>query len=176
MDNKRLGLIIIGLSILFSLLLWAFNNQISQLETDSCACADTCDATHEPPLLVHGGIAIVVGTMSLGIYLLFFEKSHNTLVKKLKEDASLKSKEERFNLILMGLNEDEKKVLTAVRDQDGITQHTLGVRTNLHKSKLSIIVGILEDKGLIKKEKKGKTNQLFLRVNLLGSSNRNQPL
>ncbi|MBR9690938.1 MarR family transcriptional regulator [Candidatus Woesearchaeota archaeon] len=176
MGNKRLGLIIIGLSILFSLLLWAFNNQVSQLKADSCAYPDTCDATHEPPFLTHGGIAVVVATLSLGTYLLFFEKSHKTLIKKLKEDASIKSSEERFNLILMGLNEDEKKVLTAVKEQDGITQHTLGIRTNLHKSKLSIIVGILEEKGLIKKEKKGKTNQLFLRINLTDSSNQNKPL
>ena len=104
--------------------------------------------------------------MELGAYLLFFEKSHQTLLKKLKEDSSLKSKEEKFNFILMGLNKHEKKVLSAIKEQDGITQSTLSIRTNLHKSKLSIIVGILEEKELIKKEKKGKTNQLFLRIKL----------
>jgi DNA-binding MarR family transcriptional regulator len=176
MDNTRLGLTIIGLSVVFSLLFWGFNSQLSQLQADSCCGVESCEDHHEPSFLVHGGIAIVVATLSLGCYLLFFEKSHKTLIKKLKEDASIKSSEERFNLILMGLNEDETKVLTAVKDQDGITQHTLGIRTNLHKSKLSIIVGILEEKGLIKKEKKGKTNQLFLRVNLLDSIDRNKPL
>ncbi|MBR9691582.1 MarR family transcriptional regulator [Candidatus Woesearchaeota archaeon] len=166
MDNKKLGLIIIGISMVFSLFLWGFNNQINQLKIDSCACADTCDASHEPPFIVHGGIAVVFATLSLGVYLLFFERSHQTLLKKLKQEASLKSKEAKFHLILMGLNEDEKRVLTAIKEQDGITQHTLGIRTNLHKSKLSIILGILEQKGLIKKEKKGKTNQLFLRIKL----------
>jgi uncharacterized membrane protein len=171
MDNKRLGLIIIGLSVVFSLFLWGFNSQLSEVKADSCAYPETCDATHEPPFLTHGGIAVVVAMLSLGSYLLFFEKSHEALIKKLKEDTSIKSRDERFNLILMGLNNDEKRVLTAIKEQDGITQHTLRIRTNLHKSKLSIIVGILEDKSLIKKEKKGKTNQLFLRVNLEGSSN-----
>ena len=150
MDNKKLGLIIIGLSILFSLLMWGLSSELTALQTDSCA--ETCTA-HESSFLVHGGIAVIVATLTLGAYLLFFEKSHKTLVTKLNEDASIKSSEERFKLILMGLNEDEKKVLTAVKDQDGITQHTLGIRTNLHKSKLSIVVGILEDKELILKEK-----------------------
>ncbi len=176
MDSKRLGLIIIGLSISFSLLLWAFNNQINQLEIDSCVCADICDANHEPPFLVHGGIALTFATLSLGIYLLFFEKTHKTLLKKLENDSSLKSKEEKFSLILMGLNEDEKKVLTAIKEQDGITQHTLSIRTSLHKSKLSIIVGILERKGLIKKEKKGKTNQIFLRIKLEDFPKKKKPL
>jgi uncharacterized membrane protein len=166
MDNKKLGLLIIGLSILFSLFLFGFNQQLEELQIDTCACADTCEATHEPSFLVHGGIAVIFATLSLGAYLLFFEKSHKVLINKLKEEASIKSKEERFNLILMGLNKDEKKILSAVKDQDGITQHTLGLRTDLHKSKLSIIVGFLEKKGLIKKIKKGKTNQLFLRVKL----------
>lgn len=165
MDNKRLGLIIIGISIVFSLFVYGIGNQLNQLQVDSCDCSDRCEE-HDPPYLIYGLIAVIFSTLSLGVYLLFFEKSHKTLVNKLKDDASIKSKEDRFNLILMGLNEDEKKILTAVKDQDGITQHTLGIRTNLHKSKLSIIVGILQDKGLIKKEKKGKTNQLFFRVQL----------
>ncbi|MBR9683093.1 hypothetical protein GOV03_00975 [Candidatus Woesearchaeota archaeon] len=165
MDNKKLGLIIIGLSIIFSLFIYGLGNQLNKLQEDSCICTDSCK-DHGPQYLIYGSIALLFSTLSLGIYLLFFEKSHQTLIKKLKDESHVKSKEEKFNLILMGLNEDEKKVLSAVKDQDGITQHTLGIRTDLHKSKLSIIVSILEKKGLIKKEKKGKTNQLFLRVNL----------
>ena len=98
--------------------------------------------------------------------MLFFEKSYQTLVSKLKEDSSIKSEIEKFNLILLGLNKDEKKILVAVKDQDGITQHTLGLRTDMHKSKLSVIVSMLEQKGLVKKEKLGKTNQIFLKINL----------
>jgi uncharacterized membrane protein len=165
MDNKKLGLIIIGISIIFSLFAYGIANQLYEFQTDSCTCTDTCKE-HDPPYLIYGLIAVIFTTLSLGVYLLFFEKSHKILINKLKEEASIKSKEERFNLILMGLNDEEKKVLTAIKDQDGITQHTLGLRTNLHKSKLSITVGFLEKKGLIKKIKKGKTNQLFLRVKL----------
>lgn len=165
MDNKKLGLIIIGLSMIFSFLMWGFSLQLTALKSDNCACGSACTA-HEPAYLVHGGIAVIVATLSLGVYLLFFERSHQTLVNKLTEDASFKSESEKFNLILMGLNDDEKKILGAVKDQDGITQHTLGLRTDIHKSKLSIIVGMLEQKGLVKREKKGKTNQIFLKVNL----------
>ena len=101
----------------------------------------------------------------------FFEKSHQTLINKIKKDSNIKASSEKFNLILLGLNEDEKNILTAVKDQDGITQHTLGLRTNMHKSKLSIIVSMLEQKGLVKKEKKGKTNQVYLKVNLNETDN-----
>lgn len=165
MDNKKLGLIIIGLSIVFSLFTYGLGNQLNQLQVDSCTCTDSCKE-HQPPYLIYGSIAVIFSSLSLGIYLLFFERSHQTLVNKLKEDAAVKSEDEKFNLILMGLNGDEKKILAAVKDQDGITQHTLGLRTDMHKSKLSITVGMLEQKGLVKREKKGQTNLVFLKVKL----------
>lgn len=167
MDTKKLGLIIIVISVVFSLLLWGFENQINTLSADSECCeSDDCHAHREHSSLTHFGIGAIVMTLSLGIYILFFEKSQKMIAEKLNENSVIKSKEERFDLILKGLADDEKKVLKAVKDQDGITQHTLGLRTGLHKSKLSIIVSSLEEKELIKKEKKGKTNQLFLCVKL----------
>ena len=167
MENKKFGLIIIGISVLFSLLLWRFESRLASLSKDSeCCGSEACKAHQEHSSLTHAGIAVIFLTLSLGAYILFFDKSQKEIVEKLNENTTLKNKEEKFSLILMGLDDDEKKVLKAVKEQDGITQHTLGIRTNLHKSKLSIIVASLEAKDLIKKEKKGKTNQLFLRIKL----------
>jgi len=72
-------------------------------------------------------------------------------------------KEEKFKILLTGLDEDEKKVITAVKEQDGISQSTLKYRTNLSKTKLSMVLSQLEKKGLIAKVKKGKTNDIFLK-------------
>ncbi|VVB77541.1 Uncharacterised protein [uncultured archaeon] len=170
MDNKKLGVIVIVLSIVIGLIVWGFHSQIIKLSEESCTCntcktGDVCKADKFSPLWT-GGLAVIFATFSLGIYLLFFERSHQTLIKKLDDDKSKLTQDEKFNFILLGLNEDEKKILSAIKEQDGITQQTLRIRTNIHKSKLSILVGILEEKGLIKKEQKGKTNQLFLRVKL----------
>ena len=167
MDNKKFGLLIIGISVIFSLLLWGFESQLANLSQDSeCCGSEACTDHREHSSLTHAGIAVIFLTLSLGVYILFFDKSQKAIVDKLNENSMLKNKEEKFNLILTGLDEDEKKVLKAIKEQDGITQHTLGIRTNLHKSKLSIIVASLEAKEIIKKEKKGKTNQLFLRIKL----------
>ena len=163
MDNKRLGVIIIAVSILLSLLLLAVNSQISQLTKDSCTCQVCVDA-HKPSYIVYGGIALVSVLLSLGAYLLFFEKSQQAIIDKLNGNSAKLLNDEKFNYILLGVTDDEKKVLSVIREQDGISQHTLGLRTDMHKSKLSIVVGMLEQKGLIKKEKTGKTNHLFFKV------------
>ena len=68
--------------------------------------------------------------------------------------------------MLKALDKDEQKVIKAVKQQDGITQQTLRLRTDMHKSKLSIILSKLEDKNLIKKVPKGKTNKVFLKISL----------
>lgn len=170
MDNKKLGSIIIVLSIIIAVILIVSHNQIVKVSEESCQC-NTCktgDVCKEDSFsyLLTGGLAVIFAIFSLGLYLLFFEKSNQAILNKLNEGKAKLSGEEKFNLILLGLNQDEKKVLSAIREQDGITQQTLRIRTDMHKSKLSIIVGILEQKGLIKKEQKGKTNQLFLRIKL----------
>lgn len=170
MDNKKLGIIIIALSILIGITLILFQNQITRINEESCTC-NTCqtgDLCREGkfPYLFTGGLAIIFAILSLGIYLIFFEKSQQTILNKLEKDNIKLSQDERFNFILLGLDKDEKIVLSAIKEQDGITQQTLRIRTNIHKSKLSLIVSALEEKGLIKKEQKGKTNQLFLRIKL----------
>lgn len=170
MDNKKLGVIIIALSILIGITLILFQNQITRVNEDSCEC-NTCktgDLCQDGkfPYLFTGGLAIIFAILSLGVYLIFFEKSHQTILNKIDKDNVKLSQDEKFNFILLGLTADEKIVLSAIKEQDGITQQTLRIRTNIHKSKLSLIVSALEEKKLIKKEQKGKTNQLFLRVKL----------
>ena len=68
--------------------------------------------------------------------------------------------------MLKGLDQDERKVIKAVKEQDGITQQTLRLRNDLHKSKLSIILDGLEKKELIVRKEKGKTKQVFLKINI----------
>ncbi len=106
----------------------------------------------------------------LGIYLLFFEKSQEilqktqeTITKDLKESRKKDVEEERFNTLLKGLDEDERKAITAVREQDGISQSTLRLRTEMSKSKLSIVLKGLEKKELITKVPEGKINRIYMK-------------
>ena len=55
--------------------------------------------------------------------------------------------------------------MSAVKEQDGITQTTLRFRTDLSKAKISQILTDFEKKNLIKREEKGKTYAVYLTQN-----------
>lgn len=173
MDNKKLGVIIlvVGLLLAVSVLVIKLredaiiNKFIHQegtcfLEDGTCLHADRSIVGY-----VIGWIISAV-IIALGIYLIIFEKSQKAIISTLEKQKQVQGEEERFEILLKGLNADEKKVIKAVKEQDGITQQTLRLRTDLHKSKLSIVLDGLEKKGLVKRVEKGKTKQVFLKAKI----------
>ena len=172
MNNKKLGIALVVFCIFVAIIFFSFKNQIREMNTTSCSCdameqGGFCSAQQSSVEIVdYVSIALIFSMLALGIYLIFFEKSQKEIVKTLENQKKIQTEEEKFDILLKGLNEDERKVIKAVKEQDGITQQTLRLRTDLHKSKLSIILDGLEKKGLIKKISKGKTNQVFLKIGL----------
>lgn len=182
MNNKKIGLVILGIAIVLSalgiylrtVLVQTYNSEFDAHSGGTCGATATEACPHEKinnllgPTLI--GAILLVMLVAIGVYLIFFEKSQKILeqnqqsiVKTLEETHKQKDSEEKFQLLLSALDEDEKNVMKAVRDQDGITQATLRIRTGLSKTKLSIVLSGLEKKDLVKKIAQGKTNQVFLK-------------
>ncbi|MFH1839795.1 MAG: hypothetical protein ABH849_01460 [Nanoarchaeota archaeon] len=171
MDNKKLGTILIVVCIALGFLIFNFNNQLNDQAEASCSCSEMedggfCPHEETTPWFTYLGIILLAGLVALGIYLIFFEKSQKEIVSTLEKQKEDLNQEEKFNILLMGLDSYEKKVIKAIKEQDGITQQTLRLRTDLHKSKLSIVLEGLEKKGLIARKEKGKTKQVFLKIAL----------
>ncbi len=169
MENKSLGILLIIACVLLGSLVFVFNNQINEQIEASCSCTDsleggTCPHSEQTSWPTYFGIILISAIAALGVYLIFFEKSQKEIVKTLEKQKHMQIDDEKFEILMRGLNEEEKKVIKAVKEQEGITQQTLRLRTDLHKSKLSIVLDGLEKKDLIKKEPKGKTNQIFLKI------------
>jgi uncharacterized membrane protein len=172
MDNKKLGLILLLLGILLSIGTIVIKQKQDQYANEYSKLTGTCftqqgECLHSAntPLYI-GGWVISVLLVTISVYLLFFEKSQKAIISALENQKKIKINEEKFDILLKGLSEDEKKIIKSVKEQDGITQQTLRLRTDLHKSKLSIVLDGLEKKGLIKRIQKGKTKQVFLKINL----------
>ena len=171
MDNKKLGIILIVVCIVLGILIFSFNKQLNAQAEASCSCSEMeedgfCPHEQQTPWFTYLGIILLAGLVALGIYLIFFEKSQKEIVSTLEKQKQDLDQEQRFNILLKGLDAYEKKIIKAIKEQDGITQQTLRLRTDLHKSKLSIVLDGLEKKDLISRKLKGKTKQVFLKIKL----------
>jgi len=171
MENKTIGTMLIAVCLVLGLLIFAFNNELNTQAEASCDCAEmqesgVCSMENQTPWQTYLGIILVSGIAALGIYLIFFEKSQKEIAKILEKQKHIQIKEEKFEILLKGLDDDEKKIIKAVREQDGITQQTLRLQIDIHKSKLSILLDRVEKKELIARKEKGKKKQVFLKIAL----------
>src|SRR3989338_7127364 len=122
MDNKILGIIVIAVSILLWVMLVsvmfginkAYQPQIDKYEGGSCPSdPDLCPHVQRSRAYypVYFGFGIALLLLSLGIYLIFFEKGQKAILDTLKETKEIKLKEDKFDILLKGLDEHEKKSL-----------------------------------------------------------------
>ena len=109
-------------------------------------------------------------TVVLGTKHFLFEKTQRLLreqhlqVSSALEKAKLHEKEkDEFGSFLEAFDDAEKKILKVVKEEDGITQATLQLKAGLSKTRLSLILAALEEKGIIARKAKGKTKKVFLK-------------
>ena len=65
-------------------------------------------------------------------------------------------------ILKKALTDDEMLLIDIVTDTPGVTQDSLRFRTEFSKSKVSALIVNLEKKGIIQREKTGKTYKIFL--------------
>ena len=165
MENKRLGVIFIIISLAFVAFLFYSSSSLSaRADTLGCNVGEGCIEVENSISITNIGFGFFGFMFALGFYILFFSKSEERILKRLEEYKNERTEEEKFNLILRALDSYEKKVLKAVKEQDGITQNTLRLRTDMSKAKLSYVLQDLEKRNLIKRNRKGKTLEVFLKI------------
>lgn len=166
MDNKKLGFVILSISVLASILAFSFMSVLGR-QTTALQCYPTTECQRVSSLmgLSHVAVGLISFIGALGVYLLFFSTSEEAILKRLEEEKKMGIEENKFELVLKAMDDNEKKVLKAIKEQDGITQSTLKFRTDLSKAKVSQILTDFEKKHLVKREAKGKTYAVYLAEN-----------
>ena len=167
MENKKLGFVILSISIVASIVAFGFMNLLGR-QTTALQCYPTTECQRVESLMgiSHVAVGLISFIGALGIYLLFFSTSEEAIMKRLEEEKNMKIEQDKFELVLKAMDENEIKVLKAIKEQEGITQSTLKFRADLSKAKVSQILTDFEKKNLIKREEKGKTYAVYLAQNI----------
>lgn len=166
MENKKLGWVILSFSVVAAVLAFGFMNVLGRQTTAlQCYPTNECHRVESLMGLSHVAVGLISFVAALGLYLLFFSTSEEAILKRLEEEKSMKIDQDKFELVLKAMDENEKRVIKAIKEQDGITQSTLKFRTDLSKAKVSQILTDFERKHLVKREIKGKTYSVYLAEN-----------
>lgn len=161
MENKKLGTLFIIISLVFGMFLLYFNSSLSEQRVDNgCVVSDECEKISNSLGIMHLAFGFFGFMLALGFYLIFFNKTEAIIMKKLEDGKE----SEKFDFALRFLDSNEKKIIKIIKEQDGITQNTLRLRSDMSKTKLSYVLQDLEKRGVIKRAKKGRTLSVHLQI------------
>jgi len=118
------------------------------------------------PIIINPNLLLSIFSGVNTSYLLIFTKADEAIVKRLENEKNKKIDDEKFSILLKGLDQYEQQIMKAIKEQDGITQNTLRLRTQLSKAKVSQVVAELEQRKLIKRIKQNKTFAIHLAIKL----------
>ncbi|MDO8508157.1 MAG: winged helix-turn-helix transcriptional regulator [Nanoarchaeota archaeon] len=165
MENSKLGVLLIVISLTVGgMFLYYTGKLIEDGKEMGCFPNEECMNIEYSLNFSHIAVGVFSFILALGFYLLFFNKTEKAILNKLEDDKNQKVEDSKFDILLKALDDYEQKVVKAVRDQPGITQSTLRIRTDMSKSKLSYVLQELERRGIIKRIEKGKTLEVYLKV------------
>ena len=153
-DQKKIGMVIIVLSVILFVLTFYMTNVIMNLKIElhkTCPLPpEACPYKSSVPM---ESVAAFILAISMGIFGSFLAF---TVVRTQKIDIQEKRK---LKDSLKGLAEEEKKVYNTISSSDGfIFQSDLIERTNFSKVKVSRILDKLEAKNLIERGRRGMAN------------------
>ena len=163
MDSKKIGITLMLLALVLFGMVYAFLGNASNLSNQN-NCNPTKECQKAASVIGFSNIAfgIIFSILSLGFYILFFNNDSRVL-ERIEKESHDKAIADKFSIALSMLDPMEQKVLTSIKEQDGITQSTLRIRTDLSKAKLSMILTDMEKRDIIRRIPKGKSLAVFLK-------------
>ncbi|MBU0460766.1 MAG: MarR family transcriptional regulator [Nanoarchaeota archaeon] len=165
MKNKHVGLLVMGITLLFLLIVFSFNNALDTIVATSCEHGISCPmqiTLDTQRRISYGLIGLLV---IVGAFIAFFmkeDKENKNAVRpeEPKRDFSL----EEVNLKLENLDEDEKAVVNVVvRENGSAYQSDLIKEVKMSKVKMTRVLDKLEGKGLIERKRRGMTNIVIMK-------------
>ncbi|MFC1768658.1 helix-turn-helix transcriptional regulator [Nanoarchaeota archaeon] len=151
MKNKHVGLLIIGITLIFFLVVVSFNSALQSIVNTTCTHGAACPMhvtlrTQEFISYSLMGIVFIVG-----LFIALFMKDDQ------KRPSEISDKERKKKL--KKLDREEKKIMNVVMASEGsVYQSDIIKETEFSKVKVTRILDKLEGRGLIDRKRRGMTN------------------
>lgn len=156
MENKKVGLIIIGISLLVGLIILIFNLGLKKIISQSCSHGITCPMYDTVKTQTWISILLLAIILGKGI-IIMFSKPHEKIITK-----TIKEKKKKLNL--EGLEKEEKKVIEILLTENkAMFQSDLMEKLRIGKVGMTRLLDKLEAKQLIERKRRGMNNIVVLK-------------
>lgn len=159
MENKYVGLMIIGIAIIFFLVVMSFNQALEDIVNENCTHGILCPmqtTLKTQKVISYSLIGLLV---IVGLFVTFWgkEKLHKN---NITPHWSLEEKKK----MLEKLDEEEKKVVGLIAEKEGsMYQSDVMKELDMSKVKVTRILDRLEGKGILERKRRGMTNIVILK-------------
>ncbi len=162
MENKHVGYVLLGVSVLIILMIFMFKSTLTSFVDASCnlvhgeGYCPMYETINKQTYLALG----IVGILFLVSLVLVFSKPTEKVIVKTR---TVEKKPEKKEINTAGLRPEEKQILNIVMENKTIFQADLIEKTGLGKAKVSRILDRLEGKGFLERKRRGMTNVVVLK-------------
>ncbi|MFA5259464.1 MAG: MarR family transcriptional regulator [Candidatus Pacearchaeota archaeon] len=163
MKNKNVGYLISGIAILIMIIIFLFNQGLTEIVKTTCSHGSSCPMYGTINTQTYLSIAIAFFILLIGIFLIFSKENEKLVIKQIKPLKNLEPR--KFDKkSVQGLNSDEKIIMNLLLENKGnMFQSDIIEKTKLNKVKITRILDSLEAQNLIERKRRGMTNIVVLK-------------
>ncbi len=158
MENKNVGYLILGISVLIVFIIFLFNNAMKDIVLVSCGLehGSVCPMNTTINQQTYLALGIVGLLIVVGLVLVFSKPQEKIVLRKIKE--------RKKKIDLSNIEKDEKKIVDLLVEEDNaMFQADLMEKLGTGKVKMTRLLDKLEAKQIIERKRRGMNNIVILK-------------
>jgi len=161
MQNKNVGYLITGISIIIGIIILIFNLGVKRILGESCNMQN-CTMYDALTIQTYLSLAIAGIILVIGLFLMFSKEHEKIITKTITKKVHVEKKSKPIDYTK--LTKEEKVLMKIIEDADGtIFQSDLVEKSDFGKVKVSRILDKLEGRQLLERKRRGMTNVVVLK-------------
>ena len=162
MENKNVGWLMLGISVLIVFLVFLFNNTLMESVRSNCFIqhgdVQSCEMYDSVNYQTYLALGIVGILVIFSLFMIFSKPNEKVVVRNVKE----KKIEKKVDL--SSFKPEEKQVYNLIKEEGTIFQAELIDKTGFSNAKMSRIIDRLEGHELVERKRRGMNNVVVLKI------------
>lgn len=155
MKNKKVGYLIVSISIVIGIIIYLFNRALKEIVSESCSHGTTCPMYGDIKTQTLVSVVLVSAIFIVGIILILNKEKEKIIVKRVRT--------RKKKISLEGLDSREKEAVKLIQKNGGIFQSELMEKLNIGKVGLTRLLDKLESKQIVERKRRGMNNFIVLK-------------